>query len=52
MTLVALFKRNPNASEDEIKKELAFNLCRCGTHVEILKAAQKAKMIIAQGGQV
>ncbi|HGN1707007.1 TPA: (2Fe-2S)-binding protein [Providencia rettgeri] len=51
MTLVALFKRNPNASEDEIKKELAFNLCRCGTHVEILKAAQKAKMIIAQGGE-
>ncbi|MBI6193176.1 (2Fe-2S)-binding protein [Providencia rettgeri] len=52
MTLVALFKRTPNASEEEIKKELAFNLCRCGTHVEILKAAKKAKMIIAQGGKV
>ncbi|EKT62499.1 (2Fe-2S)-binding protein [Providencia burhodogranariea] len=52
MTLVALFKRNPNASEEEIKKELAFNLCRCGTHVEILQAAQKAKIIIAQGGEV
>ncbi|EMI4429919.1 (2Fe-2S)-binding protein [Providencia rettgeri] len=51
MTLVALFKRNPNASEEEIKKELAFNLCRCGTHVEILKVAKKAKMIIAQGGK-
>ncbi|MBI6188969.1 (2Fe-2S)-binding protein [Providencia rettgeri] len=51
MTLVALFKRNPNASEEEIKKELAFNLCRCGTHVEILKAAKKAKIIIAQGGK-
>ncbi|EMI7064421.1 (2Fe-2S)-binding protein [Providencia rettgeri] len=51
MTLVALFKRTPNASEEEIKKELAFNLCRCGTHVEILKAAKKAKMIIAQGGK-
>ncbi|RFT09346.1 (2Fe-2S)-binding protein [Providencia rettgeri] len=51
MTLVALFKRNPNTSEEEIKKELAFNLCRCGTHVEILKAAKKAKMIIAQGGK-
>ncbi|MBI6201313.1 MULTISPECIES: (2Fe-2S)-binding protein [Providencia] len=51
MTLVALFKRNPNASEEEIKKELVFNLCRCGTHVEILKAAKKAKMIIAQGGK-
>ena len=51
MTLVALFKRNPNASEEEIKKELAFNLCRCGTHVEILKAAKKATIIIAQGGK-
>ena len=51
MTLVALFKRNPQASEDDIKKELAFNLCRCGTHVEILRAAQKAKAILDAGGE-
>ncbi|MEJ5174449.1 (2Fe-2S)-binding protein, partial [Erwinia sp. MYb416] len=31
MTLVALFRRNPQASEQQIKNELAFNLCRCGT---------------------
>lgn len=52
MTLVGLFRRNPQASEEEIKKELAFNLCRCGTHVEILRAAQKAKEILARDGAV
>lgn len=50
MTLVALFRSNPQASEDEIKKALAFNLCRCGTHVEILRAAQRAKAILAGEG--
>ncbi|MFK8258035.1 (2Fe-2S)-binding protein [Erwinia sp. AnSW2-5] len=47
MTLVALFQRNPQASEQQIKDELAFNLCRCGTHLEILRAAQKARDIIS-----
>lgn len=47
MTLVALFTRQPNASEQQIKSELAFNLCRCGTHLEIMRAAQKARSIIA-----
>lgn len=47
MTLVALFWRNPRASEQQIKNELAFNLCRCGAHLEILRAAQKAREIIS-----
>lgn len=51
MTLVALFERNPQASEDEIKNELAYNLCRCGTHLEILRAAEKARQLIAERGQ-
>ncbi|MFI3308101.1 2Fe-2S iron-sulfur cluster-binding protein [Ewingella allii] len=51
MTLVALFDRNPQASEDEIKNELAYNLCRCGTHLEILRAAEKARQLIAERGQ-
>ncbi|MGP9437955.1 (2Fe-2S)-binding protein [Ewingella sp. AOP8-B2-18] len=51
MTLVALFDRNPQASEDEIKNELAYNLCRCGTHIEILRAAEKARQLIAERGQ-
>lgn len=51
MTLVALFERNPHASEEVIKNELAYNLCRCGTHVEILRAANKARELLAERGQ-
>lgn len=51
MTLVALFERNPQANEDEIKRELAYNLCRCGTHIEILRAAEKARQLLAERGQ-
>jgi nicotinate dehydrogenase subunit A len=50
MTLVGLFREKPNATRAEIKSALAFNLCRCGTHMEILQAAERAKAIIAQEG--
>ncbi|MDW5498280.1 (2Fe-2S)-binding protein [Pseudomonas lundensis] len=48
MTLVALFERNPQANEQQIKNELAYNLCRCGTHIEILRAAAKARQLLAE----
>ncbi|MBD8163674.1 (2Fe-2S)-binding protein [Erwinia persicina] len=51
MTLVSLFRRLPQASEQQIKDELAFNLCRCGTHLEILRAARKARELIAGENQ-
>jgi len=51
MMLVALFERNPQADEQEIKNELAYNLCRCGTHIEILRAAAKARQLLAERGQ-
>lgn len=47
MTLVALFEREPDADEQTIKKELAYNLCRCGTHLEILRAAERARNLLA-----
>jgi nicotinate dehydrogenase subunit A len=34
----ALLARNPNPSEDDVRRELSGNLCRCGTHVEIIRA--------------
>lgn len=49
MALVALFDKRPQASDEEIKKQLAYHLCRCGTHLEILDAARKARDLIAQG---
>jgi len=42
MTTKALLDRNPTPSESEIRQELAYNLCRCGTHMEILAAVHRA----------
>ncbi|MNY45421.1 Nicotinate dehydrogenase subunit A [compost metagenome] len=42
MTTKALLDRNPTPSDEEIRRALAANLCRCGTHLEILKAVQRA----------
>ncbi|WP_409192952.1 (2Fe-2S)-binding protein [Bradyrhizobium sp. RDM4] len=37
-----LLARNPKPSEQDIKTELASNLCRCGTHLRILRAVMRA----------
>ncbi len=42
MTLKALTLRNPAPDETDIREALRYNLCRCGTHLEILKAARRA----------
>jgi nicotinate dehydrogenase subunit A len=38
MAAKALLDQNPAPSEDEIRAALDGNLCRCGTHVRILRA--------------
>jgi nicotinate dehydrogenase subunit A len=42
MTSAALLKRNPKPTEGEIRSALDGNLCRCGTHMRILRAVRKA----------
>src|SRR5262249_49815598 len=42
----ALLERNPNATEDEIRNALGPSLCRCGTHMRILRAVQRAAAAI------
>jgi nicotinate dehydrogenase subunit A len=42
MTATALLARNPRPSEQDIRNELAANLCRCGSHVRVLAAVQRA----------
>ena len=44
MTARALLDKNPNPSEPAIRQALAGNLCRCGTHIEILRAVQRAAL--------
>ena len=43
MRTQAVLTKNPQASEDEIRQALEFNLCRCGTHVRILRAIRRAR---------
>jgi nicotinate dehydrogenase subunit A len=42
MQATALLQKNRTPSDDEIKAALAENLCRCGTHVRILRAVKRA----------
>ena len=42
MTTKALLVRNPRPSETEIAEALRYHLCRCGAHIEIMRAAMRA----------
>ena len=46
MTTVALLERNSDPDEAEIRRELASNLCRCGAHIEILRAVRRAAALL------
>ena len=46
MTSAALLAKNKSPSEAEIRAALAENLCRCGTHVRIVAAVQRAASAI------
>jgi nicotinate dehydrogenase subunit A len=38
----ALLDKNPNPSEDDIKRALDPILCRCGSHLRVIRAVQRA----------
>jgi nicotinate dehydrogenase subunit A len=42
MSTKALLDKNPKPSDSQIKEALAGNLCRCGTHIRILRAVKRA----------
>ena len=42
MATVALLRRHPQPSDAQVRAALSHNLCRCGTHLEILAAVQRA----------
>ena len=42
MTSYALLKRNPDPSEDEIRRAISGNLCRCTGYVNIVKSIRHA----------
>src|SRR6185295_7799692 len=50
LSVVALLERNPDPGEAEIAAALDRNLCRCGTHVRILRAIARAARAMREGG--
>ncbi len=49
MRAQALLERVPAPSEDEIRRHMAPNLCRCGTHMRILRAVHRAAKLGVKG---
>ncbi len=49
MGTVAFLARNPVPSEEEARTALRHYLCRCGTHVEILRAVLRAAAALQTG---
>jgi len=47
MTAAALLKKNPKASDAELRSGLAGLKCRCGTHASILRAIKRAQSRLA-----
>ena len=51
MSAVALLARNPDPDEAAIAAALDRNLCRCGTHVRILRAIARAAKVMRDDGE-
>ena len=47
VSTVALLRRWPRPTPQQARDALAHNLCRCGTHLEILQAVQRAAELTA-----
>ncbi len=50
MATVALLQRHPRPTDAQARTALQHHLCRCGTHIEILAAVQRAADLMAAPG--
>jgi nicotinate dehydrogenase subunit A len=46
MMTVALLNKNPQPTDEAIRQALSANLCRCGTHLEIIAAVHRASTLM------
>jgi aerobic-type carbon monoxide dehydrogenase small subunit (CoxS/CutS family) len=46
MRAQALLEQNPAPSSTEIRQHMSTNLCRCGTHMRILRAVERAAVFM------
>ena len=47
----ALLDRNPNPTREEIAAALDNNLCRCGSHIRILAAVERAAAVMREAAR-
>jgi len=47
ISTVALLERLPHPTDGQVRDALSHNLCRCGAHIEILNAVQRAAELLA-----
>src|SRR5256886_14842575 len=52
MTATALLQSNPSPTEDQIRKGLEGNLCRCTGYANIVRAVQSASKVMSAGAGV
>jgi nicotinate dehydrogenase subunit A len=50
MRAQALLDANPSPSKAEIRRHMNTNLCRCGTHMRILRAVERAAGLMRESG--
>ena len=50
MSSIGLLRKNPHASEPDIRRAMEGNVCRCGTYPRIVQAVQLAEKLM-NGGQ-
>ena len=50
MRAQALLERHPGATPEDIRRALQPNLCRCGTHMRILRAVGRAAALMKKDG--
>ena len=46
MRAQALLQRNPKPTDEQIRSALEINLCRCGTHMRIIRAVHRAARLM------
>jgi nicotinate dehydrogenase subunit A len=51
MMAAALLAREADPSEEDVRRELSANLCRCGTHLEIVQAVLLAARRMREAGE-
>ncbi|MGH9444871.1 MAG: (2Fe-2S)-binding protein, partial [Terriglobia bacterium] len=50
MACIAFLQSHPNPTQEDIRKNLGGNLCRCGTYAGIREAVMEAAQTMRNGG--